>query len=553
MREVSLLLLSIVLTLSSIAVDDVSCELDWSAEKQPSKWMDYSKVQLNKVLNRKLNGKIAKNVILFLGDGMGVSTVTAGRIEKGQFKNKNGEEEITNMENLDHLALSKTYNIDAQTGDSAGTATAYLTGVKAKIGTIGIDGRADNCAQLPESELESILKWAHFAGKSTGVVTTTRITHATPAGSYGHVLDRDWEGFDGVKFRQEDYDAGCRDLASQLVDRNSFINVIFGGGRKNFLKNDEYDYQMKDKRGLRIDGRNLIDDWSKKLEAEKKSHKFVWNKEEFDALKPNEQDHVMALLNYDHLNYELDRVTQNIEEPSLWNLTTKAIKLLETNPNGFFLLVEGGRIDLAHHESKAKKALWDYMAFDNAVGAALEMVDVSDDTLVTVTADHSHVFTMGGYSDRGSKITGLVKSKDTSLTSDSLSYSILSYGNGPGHLNPNRIVNLTEEVVDDSNYMYESAVHKSYETHGGEDVAIYASGPLAYLFDGTVEQSHIAHVMAYSACIGPYNSTSTGSSLCEQNRGVLVKPNTSSASSSRTYNYLFLSSIVLTFFYFTIA
>ncbi len=116
--------------------------------------------------------------------------MTAGRIRKGQkLKNSNGEEEITYMESLPHLAMSKTYNIDAQTPDSAATATAYLTGVKSRIYTIGVDGRAFDCPSSLNSQLESILKWAHAAGKSTGFVTTTRITHASPAALYSSVIN----------------------------------------------------------------------------------------------------------------------------------------------------------------------------------------------------------------------------------------------------------------------------------------------------------------------------------------------------------------------------
>lgn len=121
--------------------------------------------------------------------------------------------------------IIKTYNIDAQTADSAGTATAYLTGVKTRIGVIGLDGQAIDCKTSANSKVDSILKWAHYAGKSTGIVTTTRVTHATPAGCYAHVPDRDWEAFDGRTFTKEHQDAGCKDIAAQLVDDNSYINV----------------------------------------------------------------------------------------------------------------------------------------------------------------------------------------------------------------------------------------------------------------------------------------------------------------------------------------
>ena len=105
------------------------------------------------------------------------------------------------MESLPHVGLAKTYNIDAQTADSAGTATAYLTGVKTRIGVLGLDGRAVDCPTSKGAELDSMLKWAHHAGKSVGLVTTSRITHATPGGSYAHVPDRDWEAFGSLTTR----------------------------------------------------------------------------------------------------------------------------------------------------------------------------------------------------------------------------------------------------------------------------------------------------------------------------------------------------------------
>lgn len=100
-----------------------------------------------------------------------------------------------------------------------------MTGVKTRFGAIGVDGRAYDCPTSLKSKTESILKWAHFAGKSTGIVTTTRITHASPAASYSNSFDRDMESFDGINFKQEHFDQGCKDIAAQLIEENSFINV----------------------------------------------------------------------------------------------------------------------------------------------------------------------------------------------------------------------------------------------------------------------------------------------------------------------------------------
>ncbi|RNA41849.1 alkaline tissue-nonspecific isozyme [Brachionus plicatilis] len=477
----------------------VNCSKDWSSDVQPQKWNKIAKEKIDQILNRKLNGNIAKNVILFLGDGMGITTVTAGRIRKGQLKNNNGEEEITFMESLPHVALSKTYNIDAQTADSAGTATAYLTGVKTRFGAIGVDGRAHDCPTSLKSKTESILKWAHFAGKSTGIITTTRITHASPAATYANSFDRDMESFDGINFKQEHLNQGCKDIAAQLIEENSFINLILAGGRKKFLSNNHKDYGSSFK-GDRIDGRNLIEEWQTKMEKQMLKHKFLWNISDFHDLKPNQYMHILGLLNYDHMDYETDRINKiPVEEPSIIDMTAKAIEILSSNPRGFFLMVEGGKIDHGHHSSNAQLALNDFVVFDEAVGQALQLTS-SDDTLITVTADHSHVFTMGGYAIRGNPILGINLNHVSNVSKLNLTYTSLLYGNGPGGINPDslRNTNLTNIDTEHKDYIQESAIYLNSETHGGEDVAIYASGPMSFLFDGTVEQNYIAHVMAYT-------------------------------------------------------
>lgn len=167
--------------------------------------------------------------------------------------------------------------------------------------------------------------------------------------------------------------------------------MIFAGGRRKFMKNTDKDYFENDKTGDRIDNRNLIADWNTKMCKEGKSNKFVWNITDFKNLKSNQYEHVLGLLSWDHMSLESDRVEVNPPvEPSLVEMTEKAIELLSTNPNGYFLLVEGGQIDFGHHTSQAKHALDEFVSFDNAVGKASEKTS-ENDTLIVVTADHSHV------------------------------------------------------------------------------------------------------------------------------------------------------------------
>ena len=108
-----------------------------------------------------------------------------------------------------------------------------MTGVKTRIGAIGVDGRGVDCKSALTSEVDSILQWAHYAGKSVGIVTTTRITHATPAGAYAHVYARDLEAYDSY-FPPEDYTEGCRDIADQLITRHSYIDVFYTDRKSNF-------------------------------------------------------------------------------------------------------------------------------------------------------------------------------------------------------------------------------------------------------------------------------------------------------------------------------
>ena len=138
----------------------------------------------------------AKNVILFIGDGMGVSTITAARIYDGQTKGMDGEENVLSFERFPNLALIKTYNTNQQVPDSAGTATAMLTGTKTRAGVINIgpNARRSSCESARANPLTTIVDEAKRRGLSAGVVTTTRLTHATPATMYARSAERDWEG-----------------------------------------------------------------------------------------------------------------------------------------------------------------------------------------------------------------------------------------------------------------------------------------------------------------------------------------------------------------------
>jgi alkaline phosphatase len=488
----------VIVVVQSAAIDN------YAQEKEPAYWYTLAENELKESLKPPTKG-VAKNVILFLGDGMGPTSVTAGRIYEGQLLGKKGEEHKLSFDKFPYTGLSRTYNVDTQITDSAASGTAYLTGVKTNQGMLGLNAAAKrgDCQSASGAEVQSILHWSGAEGKSTGVVTTTRITHATPAASYSHSADRDWESDRLIPVSQR----ACNDIALQLVSHNSDINVILGGGRAYFypqnFSDPDPDPTFDTRKVSRLDGRNLVEEWKSDKAQRNLTHRFVYDKQGLDAVDLVETDYLLGLFTQDHMTYDIDRdVTK---EPSLAEMTIKAIGVLSKNENGFFLLVEGGKIDHGHHASKAHYALSDLVAMASAVEETLKITDTSE-TLIVVTADHSHVLGIAGYSSRGAPILGLSLTVESTLShhtgSDKLPYTTLLYGNGPGY-NSHR-ANVTDADTNDRHYTYQSAVPLSSETHGGEDVAIYAIGPQSFLYTGVHEQNYIPMVMAYASCVGPY-------------------------------------------------
>ncbi|KAK2108292.1 hypothetical protein P7K49_013457 [Saguinus oedipus] len=440
---------------------------------------------------------------------MGVPTVTATRILKGQNNGKLGPETPLAMDLFPYVALSKTYNVDRQVPDSAATATAYLCGVKANYKTIGLSAAArfNQCNTTRGNEVVSVMNRAKKAGKSVGVVTTTRVQHASPAGTYAHTVNRDWysDADMPASARQE----GCQDIATQLIS-NMDIDVILGGGRKYMFPTGTPDPEYPSdasQNGIRLDGKNLVQEWLVKHQGAQ----YVWNRTELmqASLDPS-VTRLMGLFEPGDTKYEINR--DPTRDPSLMEMTEAALRLLSRNPLGFYLFVEveqasrpsglpaGGRIDHGHHEGIAYHALTEAVMFDDAIERAGQLTS-EEDTLTLVTADHSHVFSFGGYTLRGSSVFGLAPSK----AQDSKAYTSILYGNGPGYAFSSSVrPDVNESESGSPDYKQQAAVPLSSETHGGEDVAVFARGPQAHLVHGVQEQSFVAHVMAFAACLEPY-------------------------------------------------
>lgn len=466
------------------------------AEKTPGYWNEGARRRLELALALQPVARRAKNIILFMGDGMGLPTMSAARIYKGQLAGGSGEESVLAMETFPHVALAKTYTIDRQVPDSAGTGTAYLCGVKANAKTLGLSGAAvyGKCRTTFGNEVDSILHRAKLAGKSVGIVTTTRVQHASPGAAYAHSASRSW--YADANMPKEALRDGCKDIAYQLV-HNTDINVILGGGRMYMTPKRTPDPEYPEdpaQNGTRKDGLDLIAEW---LNA-RQGARYVWDKKGLDAVEDDSVSHLMGLFEPKDLKYELNRNAST--DPSIVEMTEKAIRILRRNPNGFFLFVEGGRIDHGHHSGRAKQALMEAVMLDRAVARAGELTSPSD-TLTVVTADHSHVFTFGGNTLRGTSIFGLAPKK----AKDKQAYTSILYGNGPGYSirNGGRPA-ASLPAAEDKDYRQQAAVPLETETHSGEDVVVLAQGPMAHVFHGVQEQHYIAHAMAYAACLEPY-------------------------------------------------
>jgi alkaline phosphatase len=464
----------------------------------------------------------ARNVILFIGDGMGVSTVTAARIRAGQLAGGSGEENFLSFERFPYVAFAKTYTVDHQVADSAGTATALFSGVKTRSGVVGVNENVPlgDFTAVRGNELASIVDIAEQKGMATGVVTTTRVTHGTPAAAYAKTADRHWEDdADMAALAPAAREAGFPDIARQLIEYplGDGIDVALGGGRTSFFPSSLEDLEDKGVKGRRLDGRDLVGEWL----TSSRDATFVWNREQLLGLDPERTGRVLGLFDPEDMDYEARRESDAAGEPSLTEMTRVAIRLLGRDPDGFFLMVEGGRIDHAHHQGSAYMALGETIEMANAVAAAEAATDPRD-TLIIVTADHGHVLTISGYPRRGNPILGLVDesyegptgTRQRAVDNCGLPYTTLSYANGPGHSRacpPTPTAegdnhpapdardmarrNLTGVDTTAPDYLQESMIPLHSETHSGEDVPVYARGPRAHLIHGTLEQNVIFHVM----------------------------------------------------------
>ena len=450
----------------------------------------------------------ARNVIFFLGDGLGINTLTAARIFHA------GEEGELTIDRLPESAFVKTFSNDAMVTDSAAGMAAYMTGVKHNNGVISMSlgtrsvapGKDANGNALVSrcdeagangAPAATLLELARRRGMAIGVVTNTSVTDATPASSYGHGCHRKLE----------------TDYAAMLVPGGTGYNgalgprgldVLFGGGAQFFTPFA--------RGGKRADNRDLLG------ELGQQGFRVVTDTAQFDALAANPQQPVVGLFAQNHMDF--DAVRKPAQQPSLTEMTRKAIDLLAPHAasagQGFFLVVEGGLIDHALHATLGKRALQETVSFNDAMQAALDKMERLDpglkNTLIVSTADHDHTLLLNGYTVRTGKTTptnpgvlGLVRNLDGSpkLDKEGRPFTIIGFGNGENRTNGSRASKpaLTDEIVTRDDYHQEAVVRTRLgaETHGGSDVYLGAAGAGAELFRGTIDNTRVFSLIKNAA------------------------------------------------------
>ncbi len=279
-------------------------------------------------------------ILLFIGDGMGSEHRKAARwVEYGL------DGELV-MDQFPVQGWSETASADNPITDSAAGATAIATGHKTNNRMIAVSPDL-----IP---LKTVLEYAQEQGLSTGLVTTVQISHATPASFGAHTESR----------------SNMEDIAAQLLEKN--INVLFGGGENQFLPPEESGCFPQP--GERTDGRNLIS------EAQGNGYTTICSAAELLNLEPDSETHVLGLFG--------DEEMQRAFNPSLQQMTQTAIDILNNDPDGFFLMVEGGQIDWASHNNDAENAIQDTIDFDHAVSVGKEYFNTHPNSMMVVTADH---------------------------------------------------------------------------------------------------------------------------------------------------------------------
>lgn len=514
---------------------------------------------LKNELNEKHSYIKPKNVILVVADGMGIQTSYASRLYQGEMHaaaGKSIESYETTLDRMPHAMITRTHTVDGQTPDSSGTGTAFHTGVKTVSGVVNTKPTLlrGACPAVDGSDDLTPLAVELRGKKVMGIVSTARLTHATPAAAYSVSSDREFENDANVA------DLNCphmKSIASQLTDamNEGTVKLALGGGYKEV---DDSDFLSM----THLTNRNQL----MAFDFTQVTSKPVIG---IFGQKVDRQD------GSGHMAYENDRVDASgtAAEPSLHEMLERAVDFLSANDEdkGFFLTVEAGRVDHALHGGNLHKALDDTVQFEKAVQFALDKA--GQDTLVIVTADHSHSLTFNGYCGSGSSVIGYCQTGDATpawnympnignaqLSYDGVPMTVASFGNGPGakafddlkdpdrktyglapgayapYGYPNALGRDTlyhnmsckvdeSSVVIANEYMQHVPLDKlgtclseedakgdhtaqpalygtMFESHAGDDIITRCQGPMSYLCSGTKDNTFIGVLIRYVLGVG---------------------------------------------------
>ncbi|MBB4823309.1 alkaline phosphatase [Sporosarcina luteola] len=404
-----------------------------------------------------------KNVIFLIGDGMGVSYTSAYRYLKDDPSTP-----YVDLTEFDPYLVGQqmTYpDDDAQSiTDSASAATAMSSGVKTYNNAIALDKE--------KARVKTVLEAAKEAGKSTGLVATSEITHATPAAYGAHNESR------------KNMDEIADDYYNERINGNHTIDVLLGGGKKNFVRSDV----------------NLVDSFKKD------GYSYVTTKEE---LLKDTNDQILGLFAEGGLPKMIDRTEAT---PSLEEMTVAAIERLKKNENGFFLMVEGSQIDWAGHANDVVGAMSEMEDFEKAFKAAIDFAKEDKHTLVVATADHSTGgFSIGADGEYNWFVDAIKSAKRTPAF---MAEQIAAGADVEDTLKlyiDQELLTLTDEEIESVSTAGEKAADiekaiklifdkRSYTGwttggHTGEDVPVYAYGPAKERFAGLLDNTDHAKII----------------------------------------------------------
>ncbi|WP_354486055.1 alkaline phosphatase [Paenibacillus sp. PvP094] len=403
-----------------------------------------------------------KNIIFLIGDGMGTAYTSAYRYMKDDPSTKIMEKTV-----FDHylVGAQMTYPDDdtQNVTDSASAATAMSAGVKTYNAAIAVDN--------DHTEVKTVLEQAKENGKSTGLVATSEITHATPAAFGAHDISR------------KNMDAIADDYYDELINGEHKVDVLLGGGKTNFVRED----------------RDLTN------EFEKAGYSYVTDR---SALLMDTNKQILGLFADGGMDKLIDRTS---ETPSLAEMTDTAIDRLSSNENGFFLMVEGSQIDWAGHDNDIVGAMSEMEDFAAAFEAAIDFAKEDGETLVVATADHSTggltLGKDGEYNFFVDPIKAAVRTPDfmaaqiakgasveetlkSYLKLELTSEEIQSVKTAAKDADVTTIDNAIEAIIDNRSFT-------GWTTggHTGDDVPVYAYGPASHRFSGLIDNTNNAEII----------------------------------------------------------